>query len=669
MGKAIDTRNFVIAGHTGSGKTLLCEQILLQSGAIARAGTIEGKNTVSDFMNDEHERGSSIYASLCSCKWNDLSLYFVDTPGYSEFFGQTLGAIRACDAALVVVDAIDGPQIGTARAWKAARERGIARFGFVNRLDKERADFDATLEQMRKNHGRNVIIPLYWPVGKEEGFERVVSVLYDKDIPADIADQVAECRQLWLDAIAETDDEIMMRVLDGGEITEDEIRVGVRKTIMAGKTIPVFPGSAVKGIGVPELLDAIKELFPNPFEYATVDGADLEVKEDGPALGVVFMSLNDPFTGQLTFVRAISGNFTGDLDIYNRSTGAKERFGSMFVMNGKTQTALPAAAPGTLFAVAKLKDSHIGDTMSSDPDSRVLPGVEPPNPIMFYAVTAAKSGEDEKIVAGITKIIEAMPSVKLERNNETHELLLCGMGDQQLGIVSRRLKEQFKVEAVLSTPKVPYRETITGSGEGHYRHKKQSGGAGQFAEVFMRISNSPEGYKCTNDVVGGAIPKNFIPAIEKGVQDMLEEGPLVGCRVENVAVSIFDGKYHPVDSNEMAFRIAGRQAFKEAMSQAGPVILEPIMAISVHVPSSYTGDINGDLNHKRGRILGMESEEGIEIIKAEVPMAELHKYATELRSMTQGRGTFEMEFARYEQVPPNVAQEIIAKHQAEKGEE
>ena len=668
MGKAADTRNFVIAGHTGSGKTLLCEQILFKAGAIPRIGSIEGKNTVSDFMNDEQERGSSIYSALCSCTYDGLSLYFVDTPGYSEFFGQSLGAIRACDAALVVIDAIDGPQIGTARAWKAAHERGIARFAFVNRIDRERADFEATLEQMRNNHGRNVIIPLYWPVGKEDKFEKVVNVLFDKDVPAEVADQVAECRQLWMDAIAETDDELMMRFLDGGELTEEEIKTGLRKSIISGKTIPVFAGSAVKGIGVPELLKAVKELFPTPMEYAAGD-TGVTVSETGPALGEVFMSLNDAFTGQLAFVRCISGKFTGDVDIHNRTTGAKERFGSMFMMNGKNQTAISEAAPGTIFAVAKLKDTHIGDTVSSDANAPALPGIVPPKPVMFYAVSAMKSGEDEKIVTGINKIIESMPSVSLERNAETHELLLCGMGDQQLAIVTRRLKEQFKVEAVLSTPKVAYRETITGAGEGHYRHKKQTGGAGQFAEVYMRVASSPDGYKYTNDVVGGAIPKNFIPAIEKGVMDMLEEGPLVGCKVENVAVSVYDGKYHPVDSNEMAFRIAGRMAFKEAMSHAGPVIQEPIMAVNIHVPSAYTGDINGDLNHRRGRILGMESEEGLETIKAEVPMAELHKYATELRSMTQGRGTFDMEFVRYEQVPANVAQEIIAKHQAEKAEE
>ncbi len=456
-----------------------------------------------------------------------------------------------------------------------------------------------------------------------------------------------------------------MRVLDGGELTEEEIKTGLRKSVLSGKTIPVVPGSAVTGVGVDELLAMIDTMFPTPFEYATVDGADLEISETGDALGVCFMGLNDQFTGQLSFVRVISGTFRGDVDVSNLTTGTKERFGSMFVMSGKNQTPVSEAQPGMLIAVAKLKDTHIGDTVSTNPSARKLPGVEPPKPVTFYAVSAQKSGDDDKIVTGLNKILECMPSVHLERNTETHELLLCGMGDQQLAIVNRRLKEQFKVEAVLSTPKVAYRETITGAGDGHYRHKKQTGGAGQFAEVFLRVSPNINGYEFSNEVVGGTIPKNFIPAVEKGVQEVLASGPLVGCTVENIRVAVYDGKYHPVDSNEMAFKIAGRMAFREAIGQAKPVLLEPVMKVDIMIPDTYLGDITGDLNHKRGRVLGMSAEEGLQIVQAEVPLAEMARYATELRSMTQGRGSFEMEFARYEQVPPNVANEVIAKHQAE----
>lgn len=666
MTKATECRNFVVAGHSGCGKTTLCEQMLFKGGVIPRPGSVEAKNTVSDFMADEQEKRSSIYSSVMTCNWKGDEYFFIDTPGYGEFIGEYVSAVREADAALVVVDGVDGPQIGTARAWKLSKLRGIPRFGFVSRLDRERADFKATLELMRRNHGKSVIIPLYWPVGKEAAFSRVVNVLFDREIPPEIADDVAECRALWLDAIAETDDELMMRYLDGEELTDEEIHTGLLKTVKSGRTIPVFAGSAVKDIGITELMDAIVEIFPSPLNYVTVDGAKRKIGEECPPIGIVFKSLNDPFSGQLTFIRTVSGVFRADTDVYNLSRpGVKERLGALFFMNGKNQTPMKEAGPGAIFAVAKLRDTHIGDTLAASADETPLPGIVFPDAVMSYAVTAAKSGDDEKISAGLAKIRECDPTVRLRRDEITHELLLSGMGDQHLAIVAKRLKDQFKVEAQLGIPKVPYRETITAPGEGHYRHKKQTGGAGQFAEVHIRIAPNEAGYEFVNEVVGGTIPRNFIPAVEKGVAETMANGPLVGCTVERVRVAVYDGKYHPVDSNEMAFKIAARMAFKEAVGQAKPVLLEPVMHVDVHVPDACTGDVTGDLNHKRGRILGMSVEEGMEVVSAEVPYAEMRKYATELRSMTQGRGSFEMSFVRYEQVPPNVANEIIAAHQAE----
>lgn len=665
MANTSECRNFVIAGHSGSGKTTLCELMLNKAGVIPRIGTVDGKNTVSDFMPEEQEKQSSIYSSVMNCVWKDHHYFFVDTPGYGEFIGQYAAAVRAADAALVVIDAVDGPQIGTARAWKMAKARRIPRFAFVNRLDRERANFRQVLEQMRNNHGKTVIIPLYWPVGEESGFTRVVNVLLDKDIPAEIADEVAECRGLWLDAIAETDEELMERYLEGGDLTEEEIMNGLRKSVISCSTIPVFVGSSVKDIGVTELMDSIISFFPTPLEYVPLEGDPEKVSDGGDAMGIVFKSINDPFSGQLTFVRTVTGTFKADSDVFNVSTSGKERFGQLLLMNGKTQSSCTSAGPGTIFAVAKLKDSHIGDTLASTSGASPLAGIDFPGAVMSYAVTAAKSGEDEKIAAGLHKLAESDPTIRLSREEETHEFLLSGMGDQHLAIVARRLKDQYKVEAVLSTPRVPYRETITTAGEGHYRHKKQTGGSGQFAEVYLRIAYNDAGYEFANEVVGGTIPKNFIPAVEKGIQEVLASGPLVGCTVERVRVAVYDGKYHPVDSNEMAFKIAGRMAFRDAISKAKPVLLEPIMKVSIHIPDAYMGDITGDLNHKRGRVLGMSVDEGLQVVNAEVPLAEMYKYATELRSMTQGRGSFEMEFDRYEQVPANVANEIIAKHQAE----
>ncbi len=665
--KALDCRNFVIAGHAGCGKTTLAELMLKKGGILARTGNIESRNTVSDFMAEEQERQSSIYASALNCKWKDCNLFFIDTPGYGEFVGEFIGSIRQADAALVVLDAVDGPQVGTARAWRIARKRDIPRFGLINRLDRDRADFTATLEQMRKNHGRNVVIPLYWPVGKESGFTGVVNVLFDKDIPSEIAAQVAECRTLWLDAIAETDDTLMERYLNGEEMSEEEIRKGLIKTVHSCRTIPVFAASTTKDIGIKELMDAVVDLFPTPLEYVTVDGAKRDISDSAPATGIVFKSLNDPFSGQLAFIRTVSGCFKSDTDYANVSRGHKEHFGNLIFMNGKNQVPVKEAGPGAIFAVAKLKDTHIGDTVSTDTMAVPLPPTEYPGAVMAYAVTAAKPGDDDKIAQSLNKISECDPTVRLEHNEETREFLLWGMGDQHLSIIAKRLKEQFKTEAVFTIPKVAYRETITATGEGHYRHKKQTGGAGQFAEVYLKIMPNESGFEFANDVVGGAIPKNFIPAVEKGISETMSCGPLAGCQVERIKISVYDGKYHPVDSNETAFKIAGRMAFKDAMGKAKPVLLEPIVRVDVTAPDSYTGDLTGDLNHKRGRILGMGMDEGLSVISAEVPMAEMRKYATELRSMTQGRGSFSIRFLRYEQVPPNVAEEIIAKHQAAEG--
>ena len=667
MKKAADCRNFVLAGHSGSGKTTLTELMLFKAKAIERRGSIEQKNTVSDYSADEQEKQASLYAAVCHCAWKDKELYFSDTPGNAEFVGEVACCMRAADAAVVVLDAVEGPQIGTARAWKFARERKIPRFGIINRIDRERASFADTLEKMRANHGRNVVLPLTWPVGEEANFSRVVNVLTDTDIPAEIADQVEEVKSMWMDAIAETDEDLMMRYLEGEALTPEEISKGLRAAIIEGKVIPVFACSALKDIGVTELMDAIADIFPSPLARTVVfaDGSEQPVTDDGPAIGLVFKSVNDPFIGQLSFVRVRSGVFRSDSEAQNITRSGKERFGSLLLMNGKNQTPATEAGPGAIFAVAKLKDTHFGDTLTTGGAAKELPPIDYPHPVMSYALSAAKSGEDDKMISSLNKIAECDPTLKISRQAETHEMLLSGMGDQHLSFVLKRLKDVYKVEAKLDTPKIPYRETITGTGESAYRHKKQSGGAGQFAEVHLRIEPNPDGFEFVNAIVGGAIPKNFIPAVEKGVMETMEQGPLVGCPVERVRVTVFDGKYHPVDSNEMAFKIASRAAFKEAMNKARPVLLEPIMTVHIHVPDSDMGNVTGDLNHKRGRIMGMGSEDGLNVVNAEVPMAELPKYATELRSMTQGRGSFEVEFNRYEEVPGGLAKEIIAKHQAE----
>ncbi|NOY74756.1 MAG: elongation factor G [Kiritimatiellaeota bacterium] len=656
------SRNFVVAGHAGSGKTSLCDLMLYKSGGVERCGKVDQKNSVSDYTEDEQQKLSSIYASTMHCDWNDNHFFFVDTPGYGEFICETIAALNAVDSALIVVDAVNGVEVGTARAWKLAKNKQLPRLILVNRLDKERADFAAVLNQIQDAYGKTICVPFTMPVGKEGGLTGVVNVLKDDDIPADIADEVAAYKEQLMDTIAESDEELMMRYLDGEQLSDDEIATGLPKAIESGDLVPVFAGSVEKDIGVTELMNAVAQLLPNPLakgEYELEDGEKMEMKADGPGVAFVYKSIVDPFIGQLTFLRVVSGTFKSDSEVFNISTGSKERFGPLYLMNGKNQESVDEIGPGALFGMPKLKHSGVNNTISAQNKVKPVVQIKFPNPVMSYAITAVKSGEEDKIGSGLNKLAESDPGIKVSRDQETHELILSGMGDQHLSQTLKKLKETAKVEVNYASPKIPYRETITMSGEGQYRHKKQSGGHGQFAEVFLRVAPNPEGFEFVNQVVGGNIPKNFIPAVEKGVVEAMAVGPLAGCTVQNMTVTVYDGKHHPVDSSEMAFKIAARTAFKNAMGSAKPILLEPIQTVKIMIPDEYMGDITGDLNHKRGRILGMDAEEGMQVVNAEVPLSEMSRYATELRSMTQGRGLFEMEFAKYEMVPANVAKEII----------
>ena len=668
MKKSEDCRNFVVAGHAGSGKTSLCDLMLYKARAVDRLGSVPNKTSISDFTPEEQEREASLFAAVMNCKWKDWHFFMSDAPGYGEFAGEMLSSMRAADSVLVVLDGVDGPQVGTARAWKFTRLRGVPRFALVNRLDRERADFDVVIEKMRKNHGKTVVLPLTYPLGKGAEFSRVVDVLHDTDIPAEIADKVAENKELLMDAIAETNESLMERYLNGEALDPKEVDEGLLAAVLSCRIIPVFAGSSAKDVGITELMDYIGRIFPKPLDKIAAplaDGGKLPVRDDGPGVGLVFKAVDDPFSGHMAFIKVISGSFKADSEVVNISTGAKERIGQLLLVNGKNTVPVAEACPGMMVAVAKFKNTHIGNTLSTAADTPLIKGIDYPAPVMSYAISAAKAGDDDKLASSLHKIVECDPTLECTRNTETQEMLLSGMGDQHLGIAIKRLKEAYKVDADTATPKIAYRETISGSGEAMYRHKKQTGGAGQFAEVHLRVAYQEGPFVFENAVVGGNIPKNFIPAVEKGVQEMLEKGPLVGCKVENVKVTVFDGKYHSVDSNEMAFKIASRMAFKEAVSKAHPIVLEPVMSVKIYIPNEYMGDISGDLNHKRGRIIGMESEEGVQLVIAEVPQAEMYKYATELRSMTQGRGSFQMELARYEPLPQNLAAELIKQYAAE----
>lgn len=664
-------RNFAVAGHAGTGKTSLADLILFKSGKVSRLGKVQEKNSVSDYRQEEQERGYSVYATPLACQWKEHSLNFIDTPGSADFFGDTTAALTICDSALVVVDGANGIEVGTTKSWKLLNARGCPRFLFINSLDRENSDFFRTLKVLQDAYGATVCVPMTLPVGKEQDFSDVIHVLRTDNVPAELQDEVEKYRTALLDTAAESDEELMMRYLDGEELSEEEVASGLHAAILDGSLVPVFCGSVEKDIGIEQLMNGIVNLFPSP-EIAPLPklAAGEITAADSTGTAFVFKSVMDPFIGQMTFLRVCSGVFRADTDVLNLTRSSKERFGSLLLMNGKEQEIVSEAGPGDLIAVAKLKHTRLNDTLGTANCDVRFAEIEFPKPTMSYACYAKSKGDDDKIGTGLQRLSEEDRTVYLERNAETRELVISGLGDQHLTVIMNRLKRDFKVDVDFRTPKVPYRETITGHGEAKYRHKKQTGGHGQFAEVWMRVEPLPDvDFEFENQVVGGNIPKNYIPSVEKGVVDAMTRGPLANCKVINIKATVFDGKHHPVDSSDMAFQIAGRGAFREAMQKSSPILLEPIMKLRVMIPDQYMGDITADLNQRRGRILGMGTEEGMQVVEAEVPQAETFSYSSQLRSLTQGRGFFDLEFVRYEQVPGNISKQIQEAAQKEAEDE
>ncbi|MCF7854342.1 MAG: elongation factor G [Candidatus Pacebacteria bacterium] len=659
-----EIRNFVLAGHAGCGKTTLADLMLHKSGVVNRLGSVDQGTSVSDYRNEEKERKCSMYSAPLNCPWKDCHFFFVDTPGYADFFGETRAATSVADTVLIVVDAATGIDMGTIRAWKAARDAAIPRAFFITGLDREQADYQGTLQAIQDTYGATTCIPFTVPIGEKADLSGVVNVLRATDVPDAVSSMVADYREALMDTIAESSEDLMTKYLEGEELTDEEIAQGLHEAINSADIVPVFAGSAGKDVGVDALMDGIVNLFPNPVNGRSVDLKDGELvlsDETSESLGFVFKSVTDPFIGQLTFFRVFSGTFKADTDTNNITEGSKERLGSLLLVNGKQQEQVDQAGPGEIVAVAKLKVTKLNDTLSMGGTDKQVAPIEFPKPTMSYAVYPVTKGDDEKINSGLARLSEEDPTITFERNPETRESVLSGLGEQHLQNVISRLQETAKVGVDLRTPKVPYRETITATGQAQYRHKKQTGGHGQFAEVHLRVEPLPdEEFSFDNEVVGGNIPKNFIPAVEKGVLESLPSGPLANCKVINIRAVVYDGKHHPVDSSEMAFKIAARSAFRDAIKNAKPQLLEPIMKLKIMFPEEYMGDISGDLNARRGRILGMDREEGLQVVNADVPMAEVFSYATQLRSITQGRGSFEMEFDRYESVPSNLVQQIQA---------
>jgi elongation factor G len=676
--KIYDTRflrNIAVIGHGGSGKTSLVEAMLYNAGHTNRLGKVDEGNTVTDFAPEEIKRKISVNTTPAPCEWKDHKINLLDTPGYSDFFGEVIGALRVVDSVLVVVCAVSGVEVQTEIGWQEATKSNLPKIVFINKLDRENANFDNVLQQLRDTFGGN-IIPVQIPIGSEAQFCGIVDVLtmkafkyspgegkyQEEEVPEDLRETAEAAREALIEAAAEADDELLMKYLDGETLTEEEINLGLKKGFKERSFVPVLCGSALANIGIKHLLDFLVDVVPSPADLA--EGKDLAQE---PLAALVFKTMADPYVGKLNIFRVFSGVFKSDSVVYNANKEREEKIGQIFVMRGKQQEPVSEVKAGDIAAVAKLQVTSTGDTLCQKNNPVVLPGIEFPNPTLPVAIEPKSKGDEDKLSNALARILDEDPMLRLEKNTETRETILTGMGETHLDIVMERLHQKFGVEVVSRTPRVPYRETIRATVQSEGKYKKQTGGRGQYGHVWLTLEPLPDqDFVFEEKIFGGAVPKQYIPAVEKGLREALNEGVLAGYPVTGVKITLFDGSYHIVDSSELAFKIAASMAFKKGMEQASPVLLEPIMNVEVTVPEQFMGDIIGDLNGKRGRILGMEPKEGgLQVIKAQVPLAEMYRYAIDLKSITQGRGSFKMEFSHYEEVPPRLAEEIIEKRRAE----
>ena len=640
-------RNVALLGHGGCGKTTFLESALYETGVIKKLGKVEDGNTVSDYDKMEVEKGYSINTSVVPIEWKGSKINFIDTPGYFDFIGEVNAALRAAEAAVIMVDAGSGIQVGTEAAWNACERYSMPRFISITKRDKDEFDFYKTFDELKAKFG-NKLVPLSWPLS------------------AEIDDELKE-------AIAESDEELMEKYFDGEEFTDEEIKKGMVKGISEGNIVPVCSSAFQLGHGVEGLLDLLLEYVPTPLQHGPYRGFNDKNEPverisvtDAPMSAFVFKTIVDPFVGKISVMKVITGKINSGTEVYNERIGKTEKLGKLFFLRGKEQLELNYAEAGDIVAVAKLQNTKSGDTLCDKSDViRYLP-LDFPSPTFYIAIEALDKNDDEKMGVGLARLREEDPSFVVERNNETHQTLLGGQGDIQLGIILAKLKDRFGVSVKTVPQKIAYRETIKGSSDVQGKHKKQSGGAGQYGDVHIRFSPSDKEFEFSEELFGGSIPKNYVPAVEKGLIESLERGPLAGCKVVNIKAVLYDGSYHDVDSNEVSFKIAASLAFKKGIVEANPCLLEPIMHVEITVPDEYMGDVIGDMNKRRGKILGMEPiPNGGQKVVAEAPQADLFDYALGLRSMTQGRGVFEMKFVRYEELPKHLAEKIIAQHAAE----
>jgi elongation factor G len=687
---AKDIRNVLLVGHGGAGKTTLLEAMLFTAGAITRMGTIEDANTVSDHDPDEQRKGISVSLAMSPVEWKDVKINVLDAPGYADFVGDVRSAIRAADAVILVVSAVEGVEVQTEAAWELAVEAGLPRAIFVNKMDRERASWDQSLQQLISSFG-NQVAPLELPIGQEHDFEGVADLLSEKAFrypggavgePGDWDEQthsIADAaREKLVEAVAEADDALLERYLDEGSLPEDEIVNGVKTGFAAARIAPVIAGSAARPIGVDRLLDFIAQEFPSPLDREPVevtakDGSTQERSCDpsGPTTAFVFKTVSDPFVGHITMFRVFSGKIRPDAPIYNATQGGEERIGQLFALRGKEHEPVSEVAAGDIGAVAKLQHTHTGDTISTKDAPVQLAPIELPEPLLAYAIEPKTKGDEDKLSTGLARLREEDPTFRVSRSEATHETVMFGMGEAHLEVMTERLKRKFGVEVSTRPAKIAYRETVRGKAKAMGRHVKQTGGHGQYAICNIEIEPLPrgEGFVFEDKIFGGAIPASFIPSVEKGIVKTISEGVISGNPMVDVKVILVDGKFHTVDSSDMAFQIAGSLAIKEAVAAAGVVLLEPIVEIEVTVPEAYTGDVMGDFNSKRGKVQGVEQVGGgKQKVRALVPQAEVARYVIDLRSMTGGRGAFSMRFSHYEELPSNLAQKVIESYQKSREE-
>ena len=689
--KTENLRNIGLFGHGSAGKTTIAEAMLFNTGVLDRFGKVDDGNTVTDFDPEEIKRKISISAATAPCDWKECRINAIDTPGYFDFVGEAVASLKVVDGAIIALDSIGGVEVGAEKAWDFVTEGRKACMFFVNKLDRENASFSKVVEQLRGVFG-NKIVPFALPIGSEASFKGIVDIIDMKakiregnktvegDIPAELKAEAEEYRNAIIEAAAQTDEELMEKYFGGEELSREEIIKGLRLGVVAGDVAPVLCGAAVKNIGIDVLMDTVVNFMPSPADSQVPEAINSKSNEkvkipadvNAPFSAQVYKTIADPFVGKISMFKVMSGKLTADMEVLNSSKEKKEKLSSLFLLRGKKQVAVDKLVAGDIAAVAKLQFTTTGDTLCDANNPVVFDPIQFPAPSISMAIEPKAKGDEDKIGNGLQRLVEEDPTLKVEKNTETKQTLISGMGEQHLEVVTKKLQNKFGVEVVLKDPKIPFRETIRKSAKAEGKHKKQSGGHGQYGHVWIEFEPILDGsadFEFVDKIVGGVVPRQYIPAVEKGLRECIEEGVLAGYPVVNLRCTLYDGSFHPVDSAEMPFKIAASLAYKKGMAAASPVLLEPIYHVEVLVPDEYMGDIIGDLNKKRGRILGMEPCGKMQKVSAEAPLAEMFKYATDLRSMTQARGSFTMEFERYEEVPAQIAQKIIEAANAEREKE